>query len=429
MKKQNTSYIFIPFCQKKQEEFLMMVDALSSHEAWESKQIDLRYMMKYITDKFNASHADKCGCFRYVLKENARKTFGLGDRNETYRTKKMDAFYLTDIELFCFRTEVSILAFRVEFEETDSYKIASAQYQLKKVSREPITAASGEFLETTLLEIAKNLVARIGDKVELVPFFYMNEEHARANVFTYVEIEEQENYDRELYYLKRCYNEEFLYYEDEERKEKEFFCTTPDVMWGFSSEAAVCLARPELGRRAFIQEKLYKNFGEQYLFLYLLILHQKYVLYLFLTRIGVGRYNDLATLEEYKKQLHEFETDFVFSCISEVPQYQMLYEKMLEVHELHRMYEDVREPLDSLSEIQREQAETKRLKSDQKINKALFLLSILTLFSALTDSVQFAEGFLGIFLVKEVVFAIQILSVLAIVAIVVYIVLLLNKKE
>ena len=56
-----------------------------------------------------------------------------------------------------------------------------------------------------------------------------------------------------------------------------------------------------------------------------------------LTKIGIGVYNSLETLEEYRRQLYEFETDFVFSCVSEVPQYQELYDRIVQAFSLKKM--------------------------------------------------------------------------------------------
>lgn len=102
--------------------------------------------------------------------------------------------------------------------------------------------------------------------------------------------------------------------------------------------------------------------------MYVLLLHQKYVLYMFLTIIGLDTYNDLEKLEAYRQQLYEFETDFVFSCITEVPQYQILHEKLSDVFSLKKMYEDVREPLVSLSEVRRANAEKRQRNNDYRMN-------------------------------------------------------------
>ena len=119
--------------------------------------------------------------------------------------------------------------------------------------------------------------------------------------------------------------------------------------------------------------------------MYVLLLHQKYELYNLLTRIGVGRYNDLEKLEEYRKELFEFETDFVFSRITEVPQYQDLYDKISAAFALKDMYADVREPLISLSEERRQESDKKQKAQDERMNRTLAVLSAITLISAFTD--------------------------------------------
>lgn len=62
--------------------------------------------------------------------------------------------------------------------------------------------------------------------------------------------------------------------------------------------------------------------------MYILLLHQKYALYMFLMKVDSGdckncgdsgKYMD--ELEKYRKELYEFEADFVFACVTEVPQY------------------------------------------------------------------------------------------------------------
>ena len=219
---------------------------------------------------------------------------------------------------------------------------------------------------------------------------------------------------RRDFYLRRCYSDGFIYTEDDKLDEKEIFIPSKDTTWGISPEAAVCLVCPKHGSEKFLRETFYKNFNAQYLFMYIFLLHQKYVLYMFLTKIGIGIYNDLGTLEEYRQELYEFETDFVFSCVTEVPQYQKLYDRMTEAFSLKKMYEDVHEPLISLGEIRREAAENGQKKRDGNVNKALLMLSVLSFFSALVDSFDFVESFFGWFLNEAGVRLVQVCCIIGI---------------
>ena len=136
---------------------------------------------------------------------------------------------------------------------------------------------------------------------------------------------------------------------------------------------------------------------------------------MFLMKIGIGIYNNLETLEEYRQELYEFETDFVFSCVTEVPQYQNLYDRMADAFSLKKMYDDVHEPLVSLGEVRRETTENEQKKRDDNVNRALLMLSVLSFFSALVDSFDFVESFFGWFLDERGVEIIQVCCIIGIV--------------
>ena len=138
--KQNISYIFIPFCLSKPNQFRQAVHALEGHGDWKGIEINLRYMMKYITDKLNTKNMDKCRCFCYELKTEAGIKYGIADWNAWYNVKEEARFRMQNIRFYCFGTDVFIMAFRVEFEDKDPMKIASALYELKKASRTLISS-------------------------------------------------------------------------------------------------------------------------------------------------------------------------------------------------------------------------------------------------------------------------------------------------
>ncbi len=425
----NSSYVFIPFRYENRNDFCRLIAALDKNPAWEPVAEEIMYMLKYVADKFDRRNPDECQCFHYSLKDAARQDFGLLPASTLYATAPHPfrgdsvpfAFSIHRAELYCFSTSVCILALNLQFTETDPLWVSTALYYLKKVSQERICAIAAEGKETTLLNLAKDLTATLLPDTLFDFFFYTNSGTERANVLTYLDVESKKDYAYELYYLKRCYNEGFAYTEKTEEAQFENFCSTQNITWGISPEAAVCLACPQ-GCEEFIHGTFYQNFNHQYLFMYVLLLHQKYVLYMLLTKIGLSSYNQLETLAEYQHQLFEFETDFVFSCVTEVPQYQMLYDRLAEAFSLKKMFEDVREPLASLSEIRRTASENKQRERDHAVNRSLFMLSLLTFFSALIDSFDFAESFFSWFFRPPVVKGIQIGSMILVVLAFVYVI-------
>jgi len=286
--------------------------------------------------------------------------------------------------------------------------VADSLFHLKLTSMEveqvPAPSAEGAAEipsprpKTTALHLAEALVAEFQAVDELTFFGHMDPQHARANVLTYLEVPDQESYDRELFYLRNCYNRRFLYSRNEELDRKEIFQNTDDIIWGVTPEASVCLTCPDKGNAKFIRKVFLKNFQSEYLFMHVILLHQKYVLYMLLTELGIGQNNDRETLEKYQEDLSEFKTDFVFSVITEVPQYQNLYDYMVRASALERLYQDVQEPLISLGEIRRKAEEKEQAKRDSNINNALLLLSILSFFSVMADSYGFVDALFSILL-------------------------------
>lgn len=411
----NISYIFIPFSFSKKADFIPLAEAFSKSSAWEQVHDELIYMLKYVSDKIDSRHKETCQCFHFQLSDSARNRFGLASENDWFSTAKHPfrgqeeniSFRILSIELYFFRTTVGIIAFKIHLEKDDPLWVSNAQYHLKKVSREKLFSGNMS-ASTTMLDIAKELLSEFSAISEATFFYYANPSTERANVLTYLVVKPQADYKKELFYLRRCYSDGFIYIENNKLDENEIFTPSKDTIWGISPEAAVCLVCPEYGCADFLRGTFYKNFNAQYLFMYVLLLHQKYVLYMFLTKIGVGTYNDLETLEAYRHELYEFETDFVFSCVTEVPQYQNLYDRMTEAFSLKKMYEDVHEPLISLGEVRREAAENSRKKRDNNVNKALLMLSVLSFFSALVDSFDFVDSFFGLFLNETCVRIVQV---------------------
>lgn len=417
----NISYIFIPFTYQKQADFKPIIETLDNSDSWMQIHDEIVYMLKYVADKIDSHNKKACQCFHYELNDHKRKQLGLATDSDWFSTaahsyrdlNEKILFQILNVQLYCFSTTVGIIAFKIHLEKDDPFWVANALYYLKKVSREKIFLKDAAEA-TTMLDMAKELVSDLFNISAFDFFYYANPSTERANVLTYLKVAPQESYTKELFYLRRCYGEGFLYTENEKLDVEEIYIPSKDIVWGISPEAAACLACPEYGREKFIHDRFYKNLNAQYLFMYVLLLHQKYVLYMFLTKLGIGTYNNLETLEEYRQRLYEFETDFVFACVTEVPQYQNLYDRMVQAFSLKKMFEDVHEPLISLGEVRRETAEAKQKKRDDNVNKALLMLSILSFFSALIDSFDFIDSFLGWFLGATGVRIVQMFCIIGI---------------
>lgn len=407
----NASYFFIPFSYGCS--FHKFYQSLTHSESWEIVHDEIKYMLRHVADKLDSTKEDSCLCFHFALKDEARKKLQMISSEDVCQMegkfsgeKEIFPFRLTGVQLYCFSTQIGVMAFRLAFDRDDSIWLATAQYYAKKVSRTLITSRFGPMVQEqedtdTLMGLGDFLLNATLPGTGWQPFFYAVPGTERANVLTYVEVPPRngplkDTYRRELFHLRRCQSDGFLYEENPAQEEKEIIFTSANMVWGISPEAAVCLSCPEMGGREFIEKVFIENFHSQYLYMYVLLLHQKFMLYQLMNQIGSA--GEKEKLKTYRKQLYEFEMNFSFSRITEVVQYQELYDKMSQVFALQMMYNDIREPMDALSEIEKNQREEQQKEADEKTSQGLMLLSLLAVFSALIDSFSFAESFFSWFL-------------------------------
>lgn len=206
------------------------------------------------------------------------------------------------------------------------------QYILKYVA-DKIEGEESGVQETTLLGRAEKLMDQADLTGKLNFFFYAGKGTERANLLTYTEAEYQKDYNYELYYLRRCYEENYLYFEDDKQREREIFSVVKNIIWGISPEEAVCIACPEM---------------------------------------DTG--------------------DFVYYRVTEVPQYQNLYDRLADIFSLKDMFEDVREPLLTLAEVRRMELKKQQKTREDRMNKALFLLSLMGRLMIYVFAVLFESG-------------------------------------
>lgn len=415
----NASYVFIPFYSQTEQERLEFVEACSA-KGYERIKDKFRYLLKYVTDSigrraidhFRVKSDKDSGMGKWYVLENRKVDL------DGVSTKHSFRFKIIDAHVYSFSTRIGIVAFRISINEKDPLMISNALYYLKKATREKFRLEGSDAAEFSLVDYATKLFGKHNY------LFFLNEGQERANVMTYVEVPKPTNdekdlmdfYKKELHYLCNCYSSSYEY--DERRADKienQFHYHSKTVTWGVTNEALTCMVCKELDKTSFIHNVFYDNFRKQYLSMYVLLLHQKYTLYMFLSRIidvkeGEKIEVQIKQLEEYRKDLFSFEKDFMFKTAAEVPQYQSLYSKVYSSFALEDMIGDVYEPIRSISELKKDQYELEEKMRDESQNKLLMYLAFLGLASALVDSFDFIGSALGLFTSEEGITWINVLQ-------------------
>ena len=403
----NTAFLFIPMDLVKMEincgsarksgceEFRRLLEN-SGQWILKDDRENNRYIYRYITDKMNPGKKKDCLYLRYDLSEEACRIRGWGTEGAVFHVQqeKEIRFQIRNVSLFTFRTEVNIVAVQIAFEKDDPDYIAEGLYYLKKVQCTQLVQGTETGMDAasnaepgTLLEAVRGLFApSLREKLRFFP--YLNEGTERANTMSLACEPEGEDWKKNLYFLKNCYNSHGFSYRKEMDTEDETLFTSDDYVWGVTGENLACLI---LEKTDHVKQRFVQRFQEEYLLTYIILLHRKFALYKILTDFGIGEQNDLQTLKAYQKQLNSYQTDYAYERITEVPQYHRLYKKIEEKMELAELFADVMEPVSELSSLRMEKAEEDRGKQERKMEWSLAVLSILTVFSALIDCMDYLE--------------------------------------
>lgn len=392
----NHSYIFIPISLKgRLLSFSQLQQQLPHEKYWEITKDEILYLYRYITDKMDISRPDDCVYFHMKLSGSALEEAGLGANGKEYSIHPRDEylfddhidFKITNIHLFVFRSLICVAAIQVSFVDNDPLYMATGLYYLKKPNRDHIWIGENDTQKTVQGVLYELLPIQIQSSASF--FFYLNSGMERSNTMSLTFHHEGSSVEKELYYLKNCYRASGFEYTDGQRKEDERLITSDDYEWGVTNENLACVITR---KTRHIENAFIKHFCAQYLFMYVFLLHRKYDLYRILTDIGVGEQRDLGALKHYKELLFEYQADYSFVRITEVPQYHRLYKKIEEKMELDALFSDAMEPVTSLTQLRQEKSEEEQSKKNNEIESALGLLSVLTVFSALIDCYSYIEA-------------------------------------
>ncbi len=451
-KHNNIVYVFVPFRFNDIDGVMAAAKSRcrEGDPVWEDGSRDVKsYFFKYLTDKFTAADNDgskDCRrCVHLSAKEWDRGKDGMRPKDEWEKIlsaqksefgfsmkenfgllqpsylddtrQKIDfCFHIDSLKLTVFKTGIGLVSFGLVFEDVDPTKMGAAEFLLK-LSVEKLDRATDYGERNSIIKMAdcedltdfatvalRVLESAIGLKDGKFNFY---SQKPRGNLFSVFFANGQEcwsDFEKALYYFGNGYGVGFMYPGKEWGATCQFL-GDPNIRWCVSNEVAACLVRPDLHlpRRGFIYGSFYYKFRREYLFMYIWLLHQKYALYAFLTDISAkglseARRENVEALRDYKRRFVDFEANYVFARITEVPQYQQLYDAISKQFALQTMYDDVKEPLAALESLARDDelhAREEEQRTADGITKILATLGVLGIASALVDGYDFIGKLLG----------------------------------
>lgn len=425
----NVAFYYLPFvldgAGDAAQAYKQAKEAFRSSSSWHEVDDDIRYLFRYICEKYDPKSAN-CQCHHFVLNDEALEELGLGKehawvpvsswarKQKRWRdSAETSQIIIEQVHCYVFSTSVNILMLRMRMVAVDAYAVAERLFYLKNVRNAVIMPYDTPAEDDTatpqqmpaprrvpLMGMVTSLVDLFAPPVTPHFFFYANEGRERANTFLHVEAPEDApgelDADRVLYYLANVYKQDFDYDAEHVLPVRSYWAT-PATLWGSSAEALACLTLPaRAGRgKGFLTSVFKRNVQNEYQFLYLLLLHQKYAYYRLLMSIGAGQRSNRAQLEQFHRELEVFKANFVFSRVSETQQYQVLYDMVADELRLADMERDVAEPIAALAQLRQEDEERAKLESDRQVEHTMNMVALLAGISAITDALDLINNYMA----------------------------------
>lgn len=356
---------------------------------WEKQEINSIFLAKYIKEFFdtkNSANATVCEVFR--LTEQARGTRFAAKNDKITLTSSLMAqeecydFYLKDVKFFVFKTGMCFLVLEVYYGNTESVcNIVNISYNL---SRMLMYNSNGE---KSLTYACDGRTFSFADAIySLMDSVFAGKKQDyfdNKQFLIYQRLILSENEKEDISYqtdLQRIRHTAFAKVGNESAREDDFaYSPLENVYWSGNSLGVVSISiDADKSNHKFITEKFAYYVNHDYFYIFMLALHERELL-LHYNYDAVKNWNNQRALCGMRKQLVEFNILFAYNIVSEEMAYQMLYEKLYDCFRLEKLENDIQDVIGKVDEYVTST-------NDRKTNALLSMLTLLTIFSAFTDS-------------------------------------------
>jgi hypothetical protein len=165
--------------------------------------------------------------------------------------------------------------------------------------------------------------------------------------------------------------------------------------WAGSQEGLVniCFYTEDEAANSFIRNYKQRHLDDNYQFMYLLLLNQRFSAIRYIDQIAALNKSDMKTSEKEHEigrlnaRITRLKTVFAFNVVSDDLLYQNVYKRMYAILDIDRLLEDIRD-----NEEQEELLHNaKSLDTEKQTSNFLLLLSVLSIASVLIDASSYLD--------------------------------------
>lgn len=402
MLSKNHSCFFVPFRVQNIDDWKEKIEEKtfdkngSSFKVWQriSDSIPV-YLMKFINDGVGYKTGRH---YAYQLTEKRAYHLPYTDGNKKLLTcimphKGQVKEYTIDmrIRIHCFGTNIGFLVYDIWYADDMSYEdILTFNYLFKKVGIAEFEIRSGSLSNLrqdtlNLLALSEALAANGLDSVEV--FFHANHPiRMTSNVFSIYCDTGGRNIEDQLFHFCHSYTTDYGY--DEVYHDDGFGAYHPYayIHWGYCPDGISCVY---LNINDFTYNELNGKLQNDYYFMYLVLLNQKYTLLSLINEMMISRKAIPEKWRNIQHKLITYQMEYSFPMASDEMTYHKIYgdmRKILLINELENNLKDLSNRMYQLAaEEQREGEALADAKRSWRINLGLGMLSLLAIFSAFVD--------------------------------------------
>ncbi len=249
----------------------------------------------------------------------------------------------------------------------------------------------------------KSVVAMVPDKALLFNYIMMETPDEELTA------EQGELLAQNAYYITSGYKDSYLFAED---YKQHMFHPFQNIYWYITKEGCGCYVMSTRKNAEFFRSGMKDKVKQDYFMLYLLMLHQSYTLLGYAQMIAYELPADdkeylaeqaayYETMENLTSKLNTFLVKGAYASVSHIQHQNGFYQYGIERLSIKEDVQSVSVGVEALAQIQRlkyEEQEASREKIEENnLTIGLGLLSLLAIFSALTDAYGFVDGLMTLF--------------------------------
>lgn len=123
------------------------------------------------------------------------------------------------------------------------------------------------------------------------------------------------------------------------------YCPLPHIRWAITRKGAcnVGLLTENNLNRQFVLSKWHDIISNRHMIWYVIVLHQKYVIYHYLN--DIAQIKSPSDLKTFQRKIMAFNTEYRFEVIADDPSYQLPYEKTRDAKSVEQIFSDIDEEI------------------------------------------------------------------------------------